>query len=173
MKQTNKKPPEYGTVGKLEMLNKENERIITEDKALIKSSFFTVAWKCGLHPGTYVLHWPCWNAQVRFMFSEVYSITHSRDKVAGWNWLSLYVGSSLLLHSNQTGNCFTGNVSYNVESEIISNIFILTSSIEIYHTFNGKRLNSNLYWCTQTYLAWRANLENRVMEFGRTFDHPE
>lgn len=33
--------------------------------------------------------------------------------------------------------------------------FIL-SSIEIYHTFNGKRLNSNLYWCTQTYLARRA-----------------
>ena len=53
--------------------------------------------------------------------------------------------------------------------------FIL-SSIEMYHTFHGKRLNSNIYWCTQTcglpqsLLNLKStNMRNRVTEFGRTF----
>lgn len=128
------------------------------------------ARKYGLHPkgvGNPLtgrsLFWMCWRntTQIRFVFSKVHSNYRMENGVLVHGAFSLFV-SSLTLHQNLTiGSLW--NVSYNLESEIISMTFI-PSNINVHWNMNGKRPRPNTYWYTQTqvyqkvYLIWRIQI---------------
>ena len=120
-----------------------------------------------LHWGS--LFWPCWGRRSDSCFLK-FILT------AQWRMLAsvfLYM-LGLLCYCTQIGQAVVSEMLVTMWNLKSFQTFIL-SSIEMYHTFHGKGLNSNLYWCTQTcglpqsLLNLKStNMRNRVTEFGRT-----